>query len=53
MVGVPYVVEQLQGDGKTRFDVRCLDGGAWDRSTWKGSFETLEEAVNFAKSIKK
>jgi len=34
----------------TRYDVRCLDGGAWDRSTWWGSFATLEEAVSCAKS---
>lgn len=33
-----------------RYDVRCLDGGAWDRSTWWGSFGTLEEAVACAKS---
>lgn len=28
----------------TRYDVRCLDGGAWDRSTWWGSFATLKAA---------
>jgi hypothetical protein len=28
-----------------RYDVRCLDGGAWDRSTNRGSFATLELAV--------
>jgi len=32
----------------TRYDVRCLDGGAWDRSTWWGSFATLEEAKQCA-----
>jgi hypothetical protein len=32
-----------------RFDVRCLDGGGWDRSTWWGSFPTVEEAVRCAK----
>lgn len=32
----------------TRYDVRCLDGGAWDRSTWWGSFATLEEAIRCA-----
>ncbi len=31
--------------GGTRYDVRCLDGGAWDRSTWWGAFATLEEAI--------
>ena len=28
-----------------RYDVRCLDGGAWDRSTSWGSFATLDEAL--------
>ena len=32
----------------TRFDVRCLDGGAWDRPTWWGSFATLSEAIRCA-----
>ena len=34
----------------TRYDVRCLDGGAWDRSTWWGSFGKLEEALECAKA---
>lgn len=29
----------------TRYDVRCLDGGAWDRSTCWGMFAMLEEAL--------
>jgi len=29
----------------TRYEVRCLDGGAWDRSTSWGMFPTLEAAV--------
>jgi hypothetical protein len=28
-----------------RYDVRCLDGGAWDRPTCWGMFQTLDEAV--------
>lgn len=28
-----------------RYDVRCLDGGAWDRSTCWGMFASLEEAL--------
>jgi hypothetical protein len=28
-----------------RYDVRCLDGGAWDRPTCWGMFATLEEAL--------
>ena len=33
----------------TRYETRCLDGGAWDRSTGWGMFGTLEEAVRCAK----
>lgn len=32
----------------TRYDVRCLDGGSWDRSTWWGSFSTLAAALDEA-----
>ena len=32
-----------------RYDVRCLDGGAWDRPTFWGAFATIEEAVRCAK----
>ena len=35
----------------TRFDVRCLDGGAWDRTSWKGSFDNLEDAIKCAEHI--
>jgi hypothetical protein len=31
--------------GGTRYETRCLDGGAWDRSTSWGMFATLEEAL--------
>lgn len=31
-----------------RYDVRCLDGGAWDRSTWRGSYGSLDEAIDAA-----
>lgn len=34
----------------TRYDVRCLDGEAWDRPTHWGSFPTLDAAVECAKS---
>jgi len=33
----------------TRYEVRCLDGGAWDRSTIWGVFPTLDDAVAAAK----
>lgn len=36
----------------TRYDVSCLDGGAWDRSTSWGMFKTLNEALAEAKTRK-
>ena len=33
------------------FIVRCLDGGAWDRSTWKGQFNNLADAILHAESL--
>lgn len=33
-----------------RYDVRCLDGGAWDRPTDWGIFGTLSEAIECAKT---
>lgn len=45
-----YIEEQRAGwfkawpEGK-RYEVRCLDGGAWDRSTGWGMFATLAEAL--------
>ena len=41
---VPYIVT-----GNPKVMVRCLDGGAWDRSSCKGCFDTLEEAIAFVK----
>jgi hypothetical protein len=35
--------------GGTRYETRCLDGGAWDRSTSWGMFATIEEAISCAK----
>ncbi len=35
--------------GGTRYEVRCLDGGAWDRSTSWGMFGSLDEAMRCAK----
>jgi hypothetical protein len=34
-----------------RFDVYCLDGGAWDRPTARGWFGTLEEAIHCARGL--
>lgn len=32
----------------TSYTVRCLTGGAWDRSSWQGDFDSLEKAIEFA-----
>ena len=34
----------------TSYEVRCLDGGAWDRSTYWGEASSLEEAVELAEN---
>lgn len=36
----------LPGGG---YEVRCLDGGAWDRSTWYGHADTLDAARELAR----
>ena len=51
----PYVMTELgtserRGAGAGVVTVRCLDGGGWDRSTWWGDFDTIAEAVEFAKT---
>lgn len=37
----------------TMYNVRILDGGAWDRSTWKGAFDNLDDAIELAKELSK
>lgn len=36
-----------------RYDVRILDGGAWDRTSYKGSYKTLENAIIRIKKLMK
>jgi hypothetical protein len=44
--GIPYIVTRRDDNGEVlAFNVRRLDGGAWDRSTSLGQAETLEGAV--------
>lgn len=44
--GIPYIVTNRDASNEVvSFDVRRLDGGAWDRSTSLGHTETLEGAV--------
>lgn len=45
--GMPYV-ETNQG----AFSVWCLDGGAWDRPTWRGQADTLADALELAKKVR-
>lgn len=35
----------------TRYDVRCLDGGAWDRPTCLGMFTTLDAALVLCEGV--
>lgn len=52
---VPYITVHpvvIDNELKIFFEVRCLDGGAWDRSTSKGDFEDLDSAIELAKAIK-
>ena len=57
--GVPFI-QMYQDDhpqfvaywkGNTRYDVRRLDGGAWDRPTCHGMFGTQEEALRLARHL--
>jgi len=50
--GVPFIVKTANENWPNgeRYDVRCLDGGGWDRPTVWGFFETLGEAVQTAKA---
>lgn len=52
--GLPFIVSNVfvnEGKVKTGFTVRVLDGGAWDRSTNRGSFDDVETALSVAKSL--
>lgn len=42
----PFAV--IQEDG--RYDVQCLDGGAWDRPTYYGTADDLEAARSLART---
>lgn len=51
--GIPYVVTQPLHEARAAevYDVRRLDGGAWDRSTWIGRETTLEKACELARNL--
>jgi len=40
----PFALSRPDGS----FEVRCLDGGAWDRSTWYGTAKDIHEAAELA-----
>ena len=41
----PFIVTRQEG----KFDVYCLDGGAWDRTTWYCTADSVAEAVRLGK----
>lgn len=45
--GHPYIESEPNAawPSETRYTVHCLDGGAWDRPTTWGWFDTLDEAM--------
>lgn len=45
----PFLVSR--GDGS--FDARCLNGGAWDRSTYLGTAASVDEARSLAREKQK
>ena len=49
----PFIVSKELSTKKIKYDVRILNGGAWDRSSFKESYDNLEDAVEFALSIRK
>ena len=48
---VPFIEEDYDGERRS-FTVRVLDGGAWDRSTFKAHSKTLDDAVQKARLLK-
>ena len=45
---MPYI----ETTGAGHFDVKCLDGGAWDRPTHRGRRPTLEAALDLAQELR-
>ncbi len=48
--GRPYITSPEVNASKF-YELRVLDGGAWDRSSWKGSFDSLSAAKAAAKRV--
>jgi hypothetical protein len=50
--GRGFVISHRNSRGEgISYQVRCLDGGAWDRSTWHGNYGNLSEAIDHALQI--
>jgi len=47
---IPFIITD-ECSSATRYNVRRLDGGAWDRPTNYGVFDTLEEAIEAAERL--
>lgn len=48
---IPFVLSDECSSTETRYNVRRLDGGAWDRPTNYGVFDTLDEAIEVAERL--
>lgn len=50
--GIPYIVTRKNDQNEVvSYEVRRLDGGAWDRSTNLGQKPTLDEAVKLCQRV--
>jgi len=50
--GIPYIVTRKNEQNEVvSYEVRRLDGGAWDRSTNLGQKPTLEEAIRLCQLV--
>jgi hypothetical protein len=49
---VPYIVSNPSGPANS-FTCYCLDGGAWDRPTWLGTYSHIDDAVESLSSTGK
>lgn len=49
--GVPFILSDDCAETGTLYNVRRLDGSAWDRPTNYGVFDTLDEAIEAAENL--
>lgn len=49
---VPFIEEERRDGQPFRYDIMVMDGGAWDRATFKSHAWSLEDAVAIARKFK-